>query len=1072
MHLPEAPHTSDPNDSERGEVESGARAPGFVAFFIDRPIFASVVAILITLAGVITIPLLPVSQFPPIAPPTVQVSASYNGASADVVERTITLPIEEQVNGTDGMLYMSSVSANDGQASLTVTFELGRNPDIATVNVNNRVAVAEPRLPEEVRRFGITVRKQSPDLTLVVNLYSPDESRDALFLSNYALINVLDPLKRLPGVGEVGIFGERRYAMRIWLDPERLAKLGLVATDVIDAVREQNVQIAAGRAGSPPAPAGQQLELPLLTKGRLSTVQDFEQIILRAEPDGSLLRLGDVARVELGAQSYSGFTRLTGQPTISLGIFQLPEANALEVAGAVRTEMARIAEGFPVGVGWQVRYDPTRFVSESISEVLTTLLEATLLVFLVVFLFLEDWRATLIPAITIPVSLVGTFALLGALGLSINTITLFGLVLAIGLVVDDAIVVVENVARLLAEGVPRRQAVRRSMGEVTSAIVASTLVLGAVFVPVTFLPGTTGLMLRQFGLTVSCAVLISLLNALTLSPALCALFMRPESEHKGRFHRGFDRGFGAVRRRYQGGVAALLPRRALVLGIFAVLGFVTVALFRVVPTGFLPDEDQGYFIVSLQLPDGAALERTEQVVIEIEKILFATPGVVGANVFGGFDALTGTSPTNVGSMFVTLAPWSERGADQSLEAIFAKVRPQLGAIQGARVIALNPAPIRGLSRTGGFEFQLQDRGGGDIQELAAVAQRVIEAGNQAPELRNLFTTFRPSVPLVFVDLDRSKAKALGVPVDDVFQTLGVFMGGLYVNDFDRFGRLFRVYAQAEGDLRTQPEDVSRLWTRSERGEMVPLSTLVSLSRVAGPRDVSHYNGYRAVRIQGEPNAGYSSGQALDRMEAIAREVLPPTMSYEWTGTAYQERRAGSEVQLILLFSMVVVFLFLAAQYESWSLPLIIMLAVPLAFLGALGAQALRGLADDLYCQIGLVTLIGLASKNSILIVEFARRKRHEGVPLFEAAREAARIRFRPVLMTAFAFILGVVPLVVATGAGAAARRSLGTAVFGGMLVATLLTLVLVPALYVIVEGATEWVQARLRGTHRDAGGTR
>ena len=1072
MHLPEAPHTSDPNDSERGEVESGARAPGFVAFFIDRPIFASVVAILITLAGVITIPLLPVSQFPPIAPPTVQVSASYNGASADVVERTITLPIEEQVNGTDGMLYMSSVSANDGQASLTVTFELGRNPDIATVNVNNRVAVAEPRLPEEVRRFGITVRKQSPDLTLVVNLYSPDESRDALFLSNYALINVLDPLKRLPGVGEVGIFGERRYAMRIWLDPERLAKLGLVATDVIDAVREQNVQIAAGRAGSPPAPAGQQLELPLLTKGRLSTVSDFEQIILRAEPDGSLLKLGDVARVELGAQSYSGFTRLTGQPTISLGIFQLPEANALEVAGAVRTEMARIAEGFPVGVGWQVRYDPTRFVSESISEVLTTLLEATLLVFLVVFLFLEDWRATLIPAITIPVSLVGTFALLGALGLSINTITLFGLVLAIGLVVDDAIVVVENVARLLAEGVPRRQAVRRSMGEVTSAIVASTLVLGAVFVPVTFLPGTTGLMLRQFGLTVSCAVLISLLNALTLSPALCALFMRPESEHKGRFHRGFDRGFGAVRRRYQGGVAALLPRRALVLGIFAVLGFVTVALFRVVPTGFLPDEDQGYFIVSLQLPDGAALERTEQVVIEIEKILFATPGVVGANVFGGFDALTGTSPSNVGSMFVTLKPWSERGPDESLEALFAKVRPQLAAVQGARVIALNPAPIRGLSRTGGFEFQLQDRGGGDIQELAAVAQRVIEAGNQAPELRNLFTTFRPSVPLVFVDLDRSKAKALGVPVDDVFQTLGVFMGGLYVNDFDRFGRLFRVYAQAEGDLRTQPEDVSRLWTRSERGEMVPLSTLVSLSRVAGPRDVSHYNGYRAVRIQGEPNAGYSSGQALDRMEAIAREVLPPTMSYEWTGTAYQERRAGSEVQLILLFSMVVVFLFLAAQYESWSLPLIIMLAVPLAFLGALGAQALRGLADDLYCQIGLVTLIGLASKNSILIVEFARRKRHEGVPLFEAAREAARIRFRPVLMTAFAFILGVVPLVVATGAGAAARRSLGTAVFGGMLVATLLTLVLVPALYVIVEGATEWVQARLRGTHRDAGGTR
>ncbi len=1068
--MPEAPPLNDPERDPA--ADDGAQAPGFVAFFIDRPIFASVVAILITLAGLITIPLLPVSQFPPIAPPTVQISANYTGASADVVERTITLPLEEQVNGTDGMLYMTSVSANDGQASLTVTFELGRDPDIAAVNVSNRVAIAEPRLPEDVRRFGVTVRKQSPDLTLVANLYSPDESRDALFLSNYALINVLDPLKRLPGVGEVNIFGERRYAMRIWLDPERLAKLGLVATDVIEAVREQNVQIAAGKTGSPPTPSGQQLELPLITEGRLSTAEDFEQIVLRAEPDGSLLRLGDVARIELGAQSYNGFTRLTGRPTISLGIFQLPEANALEVAAAVRAEMARISETFPPGVDWMVRYDPTRFVAESISEVVETLFVATLLVFLVVFLFLQDWRSTLIPAITIPVSLIGTFALLGALGLSINTITLFGLVLAIGLVVDDAIVVVENVARLLAEGVPRREAVRRSMGEVTSAIVASTLVLGAVFVPVAFLPGTTGLMLRQFGLTVSCAVLISLLNALTLSPALCALFMRPEPEHKGRFHRGFDRGFAALRRRYEGGVAALLPRRALVLGIFAVLGLATIALFRAVPTGFLPDEDQGYFIISLQLPDGASLERTEQVVIEVEKILFATPGIVGANVFGGFDSLTGTSPANVGSMFVTLKPWSERGADQSLDAIFAKVRPQIAAVKGARVIALNPAPIRGLSRTGGFEFQLQDKGGADIHELAAVSQRVIDAANQSPELRNVFTTFRPTVPQIFVDLDRSKAKALGVSVDDVFQTLGIFMGGVYVNDFDRFGRLFRVYAQAEGDLRTQPEDVSRLWTRSDRGEMIPLSTLVSLSRVAGPRDISHYNAYRSVRIQGEAGAGHSSGEALDRMEAIAREVLPTTMSYEWTGTAYQERRAGSEVRLILLLSMLVVFLFLAAQYESWSLPLIIMLAVPLAFLGALGAQALRGLSDDLYCQIGLVTLIGLASKNSILIVEFARRRRQEGASLLESARDAASVRFRPVLMTAFAFILGVVPLVIATGAGAAARRSLGTAVFGGMLVATLLSLVLVPALYVIVEGATEWLQARLRRTRAANGGTR
>jgi hydrophobe/amphiphile efflux-1 (HAE1) family protein len=1041
-----------------------------VAFFVDRPIFAAVVAILITLAGTISIPLLPVSQFPPIAPPTVQVSANYNGASADVVERTVTLPIEEQVNGTDGMLYMSSTSANDGQMSLTVTFELGRNPDLATVNVNNRVAVAEPRLPEDVRRFGITVRKQSPELTLVANLLSPDGSRDALFLSNYTLINVLDALKRVRGVGEVGIFGERRYAMRIWLDPERLAKLSLTAADVIAAVREQNVQIAAGRAGAPPAPANQQTDIPLRTAGRLSTVEEFEQIVIRAEPGGSLLRLGDVARVELGAQSYAGFTRLSGQPAMTLGIFQLPEANALEVSAAVRAELARLSEGFPSGVAQLVRYDPTRFVAESISEVLRTLFEAMILVFLVVYVFLQDWRTTLIPAVTIPVSLIGTFAVLNLIGFGINTITLFALVLAIGLVVDDAIVVVENVARLLGEGYSRREAVLRSMGEVTSAIVAATLVLGAVFVPVALLPGTTGQLLRHFGLAVTCAVLISLLNALTLSPALCARLMRPESAHKGRFFRGFDRGFAALVSRYDRSVRGLLPRRGLVLLSFGLLGAATFALFRSVPTGFLPDEDQGYFITSFQLPDGASLERTDVVAKEVEKILLGTPGVAGTNLFGGFDALTGTFPPNVGSVFVTLAPWDERHAKgQSLESIFASVRPQLAALPDARAFALNPAPIRGLSRTGGFEFQLQDRAAVSLDELANVSQRIIDEGMRSPELQNLFTGFRPYVPQVFVDLDRTKARTLGVRISDVFETLGAFMGGQYINDFDRFGRLFRVYAQAEGDLRSKPDDVRRLWVRSERGEMVPLSTLVTLKRVAGPRDIPRYNVYRSARIQGEAAPGYSSGQALDRMEAIAAQVMPPTMSFEWTGTAYQERQSGNETRIILALSLLVVFLFLAAQYESWSMPFAILLVVPLAFLGALGAQALRGLSNDLYCQIGLVTLIGLASKNSILIVEFARRRRAEGASLQDAAREAAEIRLRPVLMTAFSFILGVVPLVISTGAGAAARNSLGTAVFGGMLVATLLSLVLVPALYVIVQGAAEAIAQRLPGGASEGG---
>ncbi len=1045
-------------------ADPGPRVSPFVAFFIDRPIFAGVIAILITLAGAVSAPQLPVSQFPPIAPPSVQVSANYSGASADVVERTVTLPIEEQVNGAEGMLYMSSASANDGQMSLTVTFELGTDADIATVNVTNRVAIAEPRLPEEVRRFGITARKQAPDLTMVVNLFSPDGSRDTLYLSNYALINIVDALKRVPGVGEISLPGERRYAMRIWLDPQKLAKLSLTSGDIVEAVREQNKQVAAGRTGASPAPIGQQVELPLRTKGRLESVEEFEQIVVRAEPDGSLLRLRDVARVELGAQNYNGFTRLTGQPAMALGVFQVPDANALDVSRNVRAELARLAERFPSGVDWRVRYDPTQFVAESIGEVVRTLGLAVLLVFLVVYVFLQDWRTTLIPAVTIPVSLIGTLAVLNAIGLSINSITLFALVLAIGLVVDDAIVVVENVARLIGQGIASREAVARSMGEVTSAIVASTLVLGAVFVPVAFLPGTTGMLLRQFGLAVTSAVLISLLTALTLSPALCAILMRPERAHKGRFFLAFDRRFGGLMQRYDALVRWLLPRRKVVIGAFVGLGLMTALLFRLVPTGFLPDEDQGYFIINFQLPDGASLERTEHVATEVEAVLHDTSGVVGWNLFGAYDVLTNTSPSNVASFFVTLSPWSEReGRDESLASILAQIRPRVAMIEEAVVRVLSPAPVRGLSRTGGFEFQLEDRSGGSLEGLAEMAQKIIDRSRTTPELANLFTSFRAVTPQIFVDLDRAKAKSLGVRVDDVFETLQTFMGGLYVNDFDRFGRPYRVYAQAESDLRASPEDVEGLWVRSERGEMVPISTLVELSRIAGARDIGHYNVYRSATIRGEAAPGYSSGEALDAMEAIAEELLPSTMAFEWTGTAFQERQIGRESQIVLALSLLVVFLFLAAQFESWSLPLVIMLAVPLGFLGALGAQLIRGLDNDLFGQIGLVTLIGLASKNSILIVEFAKRRREEGASLVDAAREAAETRFRPVIMTALAFILGVLPLVVSSGAGSAARRSLGTAVFGGMLVATALTLALVPALYVVIQGAAERVGKREAG---------
>ena len=1030
-----------------------------VDFFIQRPIFASVIAIVVVLAGAVSIPTLAVTQFPPIAPPTVQVSATYTGASAEVVERTVTTPIEEQLNGVKGMMYMSSRSSNDGSMTLTVTFEIGYDLDIAAVDVQNRVAIAQAQLPEDVSRYGITVTKQSTDFTLAVNLISPDGRHDDVFLSNYADIHVSDVLKRIPGVGQVIIYGARTYSMRLWLRPDKLASMGLTALDVAQAVREQNTQVAAGQIGQPPVPPGQQFQYSITTLGRLSEASEFENIIIRTRADGSMVRVKDIGRVELGAQDYGSYVRLNGTPTANIGVFQLPGGNALDVARRVRAEMERLAPRFPEGVKYTIIYDTTMFLTESIKEVLITLLEAIVLVFLVVYVFLQSWRATLIPAITIPVSLIGTFAFLKALGFSANLLTLFGVVLAIGLVVDDAIVVVENVTRFIKEkGMRPREAARAAMGEVTGPVVATSLVLMAVFVPVAFMPGISGQLYKQFALTIACSVGISTLNALTLSPALCAVFLRPEPGRQGWFFTKFNRAFDRTGVAYERWGKLLTTRWKAVVAVFVGLLGVTYVSFRVVPTAFVPDEDQGYVIVNIQGPEGSSLERTTEVVDQVETILRATPGVASLLTFGGVSFVTGTTASNAATVLPIFEPWSRRRSpDLKLEAILANMRPRLAAISGATVAAFNPPSVQGVGSTGGFQFELQELGGESLQTLAKLTQEMVGRGNQQPELSGLFSSFRASTPQLYVELDRTKAKTLGIPITDVFSTLQTYLGALYVNDFNKFGRVYRVFLQAEDASRARPEDITRLYVRTGGGAMVPLSTLVKVRPAVGPQTITHYNLFRTAEIDGAAAPGFSSGQAIEAMQRLAKEVLPEGMGYEWTGLAYQELKAGHQAPIIFALALACVFLFLAAQYESWLMPLTVMLAVPLALLGALGAQWLRGLANDVYCQIGLVMLIGLASKNAILIVEFAKRRRKEGLSAQEAAMEAAHIRLRPILMTAFAFILGVVPLVLAGGAGANSRHSLGTAVFGGMIVSTLLTLLIVPVFYVVIEGLRERV---------------
>ncbi|MFH1952177.1 MAG: multidrug efflux RND transporter permease subunit [Pseudomonadota bacterium] len=1028
----------------------------FVNFFIKRPIFSGVIAIVIVVAGAVCIPALPVAQFPDISPPTVQVTTTYTGASAEVVERTVTQPIEEQVNGVEGMTYMVSNSSSDGTMNITVTFNVGYDLKIAAVDVQNRVAIALPQVPQDVQRYGVTTKKQSTNLLVVVNLISKNKNIDDLYLSNYANINLVDVLKRIPGVGDVNLFGERKYSMRAWLDPDKLTGMELTSGDVISAIRGQNLQVAAGQIGQPPSPPGQAFTYSITTLGRLSTVTQFEDIVIRTRPDGSVVRLKDVARVELGAENYNTYAALNQAPTIAVGVYQLPGANALDAVDQVREKMKELAERFPNGVEYKIVYDTTLFVEESIKEVLVTLLEAMFLVFMVVYIFLQNWRSTLIPALTIPVSLVGTFAVLLALGFSINTLTLFGLVLAIGLVVDDAIVVVENVSRLIEkEGMKPMAATIEGMRQVIGPVIATTLVLMAVFVPVAFMPGTTGQLYKQFALTIAISVGISAINAMTLTPALCALLLRPEAKH-GWFFRKFNQGFGWCTKVYVRWIKGLIKLWVIVALVFIGLMGVTYYMFQVVPTGFIPDEDQGYFFVLIKGPEGSSLDRTQKVAQQVEKILLSTPGISDVMTIGGYDIVNSINVFNSATGIVILKPWDQRKTPElSLEGIMTKIRQQTAGISEAIVVSFNPPPIMGLSQTGGFEFELQDLRGGSVDTLSEVAQEVIREGSNQPELLPLSTSFAVNFPQFYIDLDRTKAKTLGIDISDVFSTLQAYLGALYVNDFNKFGRIYRVFVQAEKDFRSERVDISRLYVRNNKGDMVPLSALIKVDQVRGVQTIKHYNIYRAVAIYGANAPGYSTGQAIEAMERVAKRILPNNFSYEWTGVAYQEKEAGGQAPIIFGLALVFVFLFLAAQYESWTLPLVIMFAVPLAILGALCAQSWRGLVNDVYCQIGLVMLIGLASKNAILIVEFAKDKREQGASIVEAALAAARLRLRPILMTAFAFIFGVMPLVVAKGAGAASRHSLGTAVFGGMIASTFLSLLLVPVLYVIVEKIRE-----------------